>query len=72
MSSLQGQLVTKTFSYDGGRQVTAYIPPGPPDGVVYAADGGWHTAGWPGLWRPLTRGARWSSVSTGWKTTRVG
>lgn len=42
MSSLQGELVHKTFAYDGGRQVTAYVPPCAPDAVVYAADGGWH------------------------------
>lgn len=45
MSSLEGELVTETFAYDGGRQVTAYVPPNPPDAVVYAADGGWHTSG---------------------------
>ena len=45
MSSLKGELVTQTFSYDVGRKVTAYVPPDPPDAVVYVADGGWHTAG---------------------------
>jgi enterochelin esterase-like enzyme len=34
-----GELVTETFDYDGGRQVTAYVPPGPPKAVVFAADG---------------------------------
>ena len=43
MSSLSGSLVTKTFPFDGGRTVTAYVPPDPPGAVVYAADGGWHT-----------------------------
>jgi enterochelin esterase-like enzyme len=34
-----GELVTETFAYDGGRQVTAYVPPDPPEAVVFAADG---------------------------------
>ncbi|HEY1709895.1 MAG TPA: alpha/beta hydrolase-fold protein [Rhizomicrobium sp.] len=37
-------VVTEMFAYDGGRQVTAYIPPGPPGAVVFAADGVWHAA----------------------------
>ena len=39
-----GQFVTETFTYDGGRQVTVYVPPVPPESIVFAADGGWHTA----------------------------
>ena len=39
MSSTKGELVTETFAYDGGRQVTAYIPPKPPEAVVFAGDG---------------------------------
>jgi enterochelin esterase-like enzyme len=39
MSSIAGQLVTETFGYDGGRQVTVYVPPGPPGAVVFAGDG---------------------------------
>src|ERR1700730_3131288 len=39
MSSIAGQLVTETFGYDGGRQVTVYVPPGPPEAVVFAGDG---------------------------------
>lgn len=39
MSSMAGELVTKSFAYDGGRQVTAYLPPEPPEAVVYAGDG---------------------------------
>ena len=27
------------FDYDGGRQVTVYVPPGPPEAVVFAGDG---------------------------------
>jgi len=26
MPSRKGELVTETFAYDGGRQVTAYVP----------------------------------------------
>ena len=32
-------LVTETFSYDGGRQVAVYVPSSPPEAVVYAGDG---------------------------------
>jgi enterochelin esterase-like enzyme len=39
MSSIAGELVTETFGYDGGRQVTVYVPPGPAEAVVFAADG---------------------------------
>ena len=38
-SSLTGRLVTETLAYDGGRQVTAYIPLAPPTGIVFAGDG---------------------------------
>src|SRR5215475_14095848 len=34
-----GELVAETFNYDGGRQVTAYVPPVPPEAVVFAGDG---------------------------------
>ena len=34
-----GEFVTETFDYDGGRQVTVYVPPDPPEAVVYAGDG---------------------------------
>src|SRR5262245_34076115 len=39
MPSIAGQLVTEAFEYDGGRPVTVYIPPGPPEGIVFAGDG---------------------------------
>ena len=42
MSLTAGQLVTETFNYDGGRQVTVYVPPSPPESIVFAGDGGWH------------------------------
>ena len=38
-SSITGKLVTETFDYDGGRQVTVYVPPVPPEAVVFAGDG---------------------------------
>jgi hypothetical protein len=37
--SSAGEVVTETFDYDGGRQVTAYIPADPPEAVVFAGDG---------------------------------
>lgn len=36
---MAGELVTETFAYDGGRQVTVYVPPEPPEAVVFAGDG---------------------------------
>jgi enterochelin esterase-like enzyme len=33
------QLVTETFEYDGGREVTVSVPPEPPQAVVFAGDG---------------------------------
>lgn len=36
---MTGDLVTETFDYDGGRQVTVYVPPDPPEAVVFAGDG---------------------------------
>jgi enterochelin esterase-like enzyme len=32
-------LVTETFDYDGGRDVTVYVPPEPPEAIVFAGDG---------------------------------
>jgi enterochelin esterase-like enzyme len=34
-----GELITETFDYDGGRQVTVYVPPKKPEAVVFAGDG---------------------------------
>ena len=39
MSSSAGELVTETLAYDGGRQVTAYVPRETPQAVVFAGDG---------------------------------
>jgi enterochelin esterase-like enzyme len=36
---IAGELVTETLDYDGGRQVTVYVPLNPPGAVVFAADG---------------------------------
>ena len=36
---IAGELVTETLDYDGGRPVTVYVPPVPPETVVFAADG---------------------------------
>lgn len=32
-------LVTETFEYDGGREVTVYVPADPPEAIVFAGDG---------------------------------
>jgi enterochelin esterase-like enzyme len=37
--AIAGACVTETFDYDGGRQVTVYVPPDPPAAVVFAGDG---------------------------------
>src|SRR5947209_5113200 len=37
--SITGELITETFEYDGGRKVTVYVPPEPPEAVVFAGDG---------------------------------
>ncbi|HEY4096723.1 MAG TPA: alpha/beta hydrolase-fold protein [Baekduia sp.] len=34
-----GEFLTETFDYDGGRQVTVYVPADPPQAVVFAGDG---------------------------------
>ena len=36
---MRGQFVTETLAYDGGRMVTVYVPPSPPEAVVFAGDG---------------------------------
>ena len=42
MPPTAGQLVTETFTYDGGRQVTVYVPSAPSKSIIFAGDGGWH------------------------------
>ena len=39
MSSNAGEIVIETFDFDGGRQVSVYVPPAPPEAVVFAGDG---------------------------------
>lgn len=36
---LSGQLITEGLDYDGGRRITVYVPPDPPEAVVFAGDG---------------------------------
>src|SRR5215475_14688335 len=37
--AVSGAFVTETFEYDGGRQVTVYVPRDPPEAIVFAGDG---------------------------------
>ena len=37
--SITGTIVSETFSYDEGRQVTVYVPPAPAEAIVFAGDG---------------------------------
>ena len=40
MSSITGELVTERLvDYDGGREVTVYVPPAPAEAVVFTGDG---------------------------------
>jgi enterochelin esterase-like enzyme len=39
LSPIAGDLITERLGYDGGRQVTAYVPPAPVGAVVFAGDG---------------------------------
>jgi enterochelin esterase-like enzyme len=39
MPPIAGQLVSERFDYDGGRPVTAYVPPAAPEAIVFAGDG---------------------------------
>jgi hypothetical protein len=39
MSSIEGELITERLEYDGGRQVTVYVPPVPAEAIVFAGDG---------------------------------
>jgi pimeloyl-ACP methyl ester carboxylesterase len=34
-----GELVSETFDFDGGRKVTVFVPPDPPEAIVFAGDG---------------------------------
>ena len=35
---IAGEFVIETFDYDGGRQVTVYVPPDQPEAIVFAGD----------------------------------
>jgi enterochelin esterase-like enzyme len=37
--AFSGEFVTEMFEYDGGRQVTVYVPPDPPEAIIFASDG---------------------------------
>jgi enterochelin esterase-like enzyme len=37
--AITGEFVTEKFDYDGGRQVTVYVPPVPAEAIVFAGDG---------------------------------
>jgi len=37
--SIVGELFTETLGYDGGREVSVYVPREPPEAVVFAGDG---------------------------------
>ena len=37
--AIAGEFVSETFHYDDGRQVTVYVPPVPPEAIVFAGDG---------------------------------
>ena len=39
VGAVSGEFVTETFAYDGGRQVTVYVPPERPEAIVFAGDG---------------------------------
>jgi pimeloyl-ACP methyl ester carboxylesterase len=39
MSSTAGEFITETLEYDGGRQVSAYVPAAAAEAVVFAGDG---------------------------------
>jgi enterochelin esterase-like enzyme len=36
---IAGEFVSETFDYDKGRRVTVYVPPDPPEAIVFAGDG---------------------------------
>jgi hypothetical protein len=63
MSPPAGQLVTETFEYDGGRQVTLYVPPDPVEAVVSPVTVGGTSRGWAVPPTRRQRGPRWSSAS---------
>jgi len=39
VGAVSGEFLTETFEHGGGRQVTVYVPPDPPEAIVFAGDG---------------------------------
>ena len=39
VGAVSGEFVTHVLDYDGGRQVTVYVPSGPAEAIVFAGDG---------------------------------
>jgi enterochelin esterase-like enzyme len=39
VAGVSGEFITEAFDFDGGRQVTVYVPPDPPRAMVFAGDG---------------------------------
>jgi enterochelin esterase-like enzyme len=39
VAGVSGEFITETFAFDGRRQVTVYVPPDPPEAMVFAGDG---------------------------------
>jgi enterochelin esterase-like enzyme len=37
--AVSGEFVIETFEYDGGRQITVYVPQDPPEAIVFPGDG---------------------------------
>ena len=37
--AVSGKFVTEMFSYEGGRRATVYVPPDPPEAIIFAGDG---------------------------------
>jgi len=50
--AITGTLVTQTFDFDAGREVTVYVPPSPPEAIVFACDGQ-QVSQWGGLLEAL-------------------
>jgi len=49
MSFTAGEIVTEVLEYDGGRQVSAYVPAAAPEAIVFAGDGALITSWGPAL-----------------------
>lgn len=58
MSRVAGELVAETLDHDGGRDVTAYVPPGSPEAIVFAGDGQSISSRGPSLRQPTSHAPR--------------